>query len=365
MSSDAIRTVIGTISGTSMDGIDIALIKTDGGFHTQAGPGQMVAYPPALRDELQEFLQDPTLAERDPLTGLEQRVTDAFTAAIRDFMDAHGLDRTQIDLIGLHGQTVYHRPERRFTRQLGLGQRMANDLGIDVVDGFRLGDVAAGGHGAPLVPLYHAALASSLPMPLMVLNLGGVGNVTYLDGNTIIAFDTGPASALIDDLVMRRFGLPFDKGGDIAMRGKIDQNCLHALMDNPFFAKPAPKSLDRNDFHQRARIIEGLADDDAVATLAAFTIEATLASLRHVPSKPVRWLVAGGGRHNLALMNGLSSRLGVAVEPVEVVGWNGDLIEAQCFGYLAVRSTLGLAVSLPTTTGVPAPMTGGVLHQHL
>ena len=363
MPSHSVRTAIGVISGTSMDGIDMALIKTDGHVVAETGPGRTVAYPADLRAELQAFLADPTRAERDPLTALDMRVTDAFTDAIRQFMHDEGIDRTVVDLIGLHGQTVYHRPERRFTRQLGLGQRMARALGIDVVDGFRLDDVAAGGHGAPLVPLYHAALAHGLPQPLMVLNLGGVSNITYLDGDVIIAFDTGPASALIDDLVLRRFGKAFDEGGEIAMRGHVDENILKALMDNPFFAALPPKSLDRNDFHTRARIVERLADDDAVATLAAFTIEANVAALAHVPSLPLRWLVGGGGRNNQSFMKGLETRLGVPVEAVEAVGWDGDLIEAQCFGFLGVRSILGLPLSLPTTTGVPTPLPGGVLRR--
>jgi anhydro-N-acetylmuramic acid kinase len=356
-------TTIGAISGTSMDGIDIALIRTDGHVVTATGPGRMVPYPADLRADLLDFLKDPSRAEHDPMTALEERVTDAFTAALALFMREEKIDPGSIDLIGLHGQTVYHRPERRFTRQLGLGQRMADALRINVVDGFRLADVAAGGHGAPFAPLYHAALAHALPQPLMVLNLGGVGNITYLDGHEIIAFDTGPASALIDDLVLKRFGIPFDEGGRIGARGTVDQSVLAQLMANPFFDEPAPKSLDRNDFHRRAAIIGALADDDAVATLAAFTIEATVAALRHVPGKPVRWLVTGGGRHNMTFMRGLSARLGVPVQPVEAVGWNGDLIEAQAFGFLAARCVLGLPLSVPTTTGVPMPMPGGVLRR--
>ncbi len=361
MSTKHEMTTIGAISGTSMDGIDIALVKTDGHMVTHTGPGRMVPYPADLRAALLDFLKDPSRAEHDPMTALEERVTDAFTTAIGLFMRDEKIDPASIDLIGLHGQTVYHRPERRFTRQLGLGQRMADALGVDVVDSFRMADVAAGGHGAPFAPLYHAALAHKLPQPLMVLNLGGVGNITYLDGDTIIAFDTGPASALIDDLVLKRFGIPFDDGGRIAARGKVDKPVLAQLMANPFFDEPAPKSLDRNDFHRRASIVAPLADDDAVATLAAFTIEATVAALRHVPGKPVRWLVTGGGRQNQTFMRGLGEKLGVPVQPVEAVGWNGDLIEAQAFGYLAVRSVLGLPLSVPTTTGVPEPMQGGVL----
>jgi anhydro-N-acetylmuramic acid kinase len=356
-----LKTAIGTISGTSMDGIDIALVQTDGGEIVQGGPGRTMPYPVDLRSKLQMLLIDPSIAERDPLADLEHAVTDAFTSAIRAFMREEGIAASAVDLIGLHGQTVFHKPERRFTRQLGFGQKMAHDLGISVVDGMRQADVKAGGHGAPLVPLYHAALAAKLPRPLMVLNLGGVGNVTYLGQDSILAFDTGPASALIDDLVLKRYGLPYDDGGRIAASGKVDAVCLAALMANPFFADKPPKSLDRQAFHRRAEIVKDLSDKDAVATLTAFTIEATVAALDHVPEKPHRWLVTGGGRQNSSFMAGLSRRLGVPVDPVEMVGWDGDLLEAQCFGYLAVRSTLGLPLSLPTTTGVPMPMTGGVL----
>ena len=359
MTVSPLKSVIGVISGTSMDGIDVARIDTDGRDRVIPRGGRMFPYPQALRAELQAFLPHAARAETDPLDDLETRVTHAFGDAVAAFVQSEGLTSNDIDLIGLHGQTVYHRPERRFTRQLGQGRILAARFGIAVVDQFRLADVASGGQGAPLVPLYHAALAHPLPQPLMVLNLGGVGNVTYIDSESVIAFDTGPASALIDDFVLRRFGIPYDDGGRIAARGRVDQTALAQLMSNPFFAKPAPKSLDRNEFHARAAIVGALDDADAVATLTAFTIQATAAALAHVPRTPVRWLVGGGGRLNAQLMAGLNQRLGVPVETVESVGWNGDLLEAECFGYLAVRSVDGLPLSLPSTTGVAQPTTGG------
>jgi anhydro-N-acetylmuramic acid kinase len=359
----ALTTAIGAISGTSMDGIDVALVETDGLDVVLAGAGRTLPYPAALRADLQALLADPSIAERDPLADLDLRVTEAFTDAIGLFLREEGIPASDIDLVGLHGQTVYHRPERRFTRQLGQGAAMARALGIPVVDGFRQADVASGGHGAPFAPLYHAALAARLEKPVMLLNLGGVGNVTYVGDEAVIAFDTGPASALIDDHVLKHFGRPYDAGGEIAAQGRVDEAVLARLMDNPFFAARPPKSLDRQDFHARAKIVEALAPHDAVATLAAFTVAATAAALAHVPTEPRRWLVCGGGRHNLTFMRGLSERLGVPVDPIEAEGWNGDLIEAQCFGYLAVRSRLGLPLSLPTTTGVPEPMPGGAFWQ--
>jgi anhydro-N-acetylmuramic acid kinase len=350
---------LGAISGTSMDAIDVALVETDGIGVVRSLGGGAFAYPPALRRVLREIITDPARAGQDPLRDVEAGVTDAFGAAIQAFLADMAIPPASIDLVGFHGQTVFHRPENRLTRQLGDGQQLATMLGIPVVNRFRHADVAAGGQGAPLVPLYHAALASGLSQPLMVLNLGGVANVTYLDGETILAFDTGPASALIDDAMLRHFGLPFDDDGRVAASGRIDQGALTTLLANPFFAAIPPKSLDRNDFHQRASIVEVLAPADQIATLTAFTVAATVAALDHVPRRPIRWLVTGGGRNNAAMMRGFAAALGVPVEPVETVGWNGDLLEAECFGYLAVRSRLGLPLSLPGTTGVPEAMTGG------
>lgn len=363
MRDNGVRTVIGVISGTSMDGIDVALVHTDGDKVVQPGPGRMLPYPAALRAELQAFLKNPQIAETDPLTALEAKATDMFAEAIEAFMKLEGLKPADIDLVGCHGQTVYHRPEKRFTRQLCDGAAMARRLGIAVADDFRSADVKAGGQGAPLVPLYHAALASSLAGPLVVLNLGGVANITFIgqDGR-LLAFDTGPASAMIDDMMLKRFGRPYDKDGEVARTGKVSQQALSELLANPFFEIMPPKSLDRQDFHHRAAIVNNLPDADAVATLTAFTIEATVRALEHLPERPLRWLVTGGGRHNSAFMEGFRARLGVPVEPVEAVGWNGDMLEAECFAYLAVRVADGRPLSLPETTGVPSAQTGGRLH---
>lgn len=346
-----------------MDAIDVALVETDGNLETRAGAGRSFPYPSALRETLFRLLDRLETTKTDPLQSAEAEVTAAFVDAIRRYMAEFALDRRDIGVIGLHGQTIYHRPEERFTRQLGLGARVAAELGINTVGRFRHADVAAGGEGAPFAPLYHRALAARLAQPLMILNLGGVGNVTYIDGDTVLAFDTGPASALLDDFILRRRGLAFDENGRLAASGHADQALIRAFMDNPYFERRPPKSLDRNDFHRRAAGVEKLSDADGAATLAAFTVESVVAALRHVPQHPARWLVTGGGRRNGFFMRQLTERLGVAVEPVESVGWDGDFLEAQCFGYLAVRSIAGLPLSLPTTTGVPYPMLGGELHR--
>ena len=354
---------IGVISGTSMDGIDVALIVTDGDAQVQPGAGASYPYAPALRAALQAVISDPARAHREPLDDLEAQVTNAHCGAVQRFMREQGLTRADVELVGLHGQTIFHRPQERFTRQLLDGARAAAQLGIDVINRFRHADVEAGGEGAPFVPLYHQALAARLEKPLMVLNWGGVGNVTYLGAGAPLAFDTGPANALVDDWMLRHFGRAYDADGAVGASGTVDLAKVAALMDNPYFDRRPPKSLDRNDFHRRAHIVETLSPQDGAATLAAFTIDATAAALRHVPEPPCRWLVCGGGRLNRFLMQGLQTQLGAPVEPVEAVGWNGDFLEAQCFAYLAVRSQLGLPLSLPSTTNVPVPMPGGDLHR--
>lgn len=354
-------TAIGVISGTSMDAIDVALLHSDGHTHVVTGPGRGYPYDPALRARLLAVLADPAAALHDPMAELDEAVSDAHAEAVQRFMADFAIDRASVGVVGIHGQTIYHRPQQRFTRQLGIGSRIAAALGIDVVNRFRHADVAAGGEGAPLAPLYHQALATSLPKPLMVLNLGGVGNVTYIDDDTVIAFDTGPASALLDDFMLRRRGVPFDRDGALAAAGTPDAALLARLMAHPYFARPAPKSLDRNEFHAWAASVEGLDDATGAATLAAFTVAAAAAATRLVPGVATRWVVGGGGRHNGHLMAGLRAALAVSVEPVEAVGWDGDFLEAQCFAYLAVRSLAGLPLSLPSTTGVPHPMPGGEL----
>ena len=355
-----IMRVLGVISGTSMDGIDMALVKTDGLDSVVSMAGTSLPYPKKIRDKLQDFLQNPILAETDPLTELEQELTHTFISSIRHF-----LQRKEIDLIGLHGQTIWHCPERKFSRQLGDGKMVAKHLGIDVVDSFRQSDIQNGGHGAPFVPLYHAALALKVnERPLAVLNLGGVGNVTVIDQDLILAFDTGPASAMLDDYVRRYLNMPFDENGQIAAKGKVVDEIVKAVMQHPFFQIPPPKSLDRQNFHSMMPRIETIQNpEDAVATMAQITIESIVQSLQHIPQKPSRWLITGGGRHNLHFLNQFRERLGVSVEPVEHVGWNGDLLEAEAFAYLAVRSVKGLPLSLPTTTGVKEPMTGGIFHK--
>src|SRR5580658_2559872 len=347
--SHGLETAIGVISGTSMDGIDVALIESDGEARLKTGPSATFPYPPEVARRLRAVVADLSEAQA-PQLELEGLVTDAHVAAVDAFLNRFSIARERIALVGLHGQTILHRPRVGLTRQLCDGARAAAALKIDVVSDFRSADVAAGGEGAPLAPVYHAAMAAGLERPLMILNWGGVGNVTYLGAEgEIIAFDTGPANALIDDFLLGRRGQAFDEDGALGKSGRVDAEALAILMRDPYFNRPAPKSLDRNHFGALAACVERLSDADGAATLSAFTVEATAAALKHVPQAPARWLVGGGGRRNSVLMRGLAERLQVRVEPVEAIGFDGDSIEAQCFAYLGLRSRRGLPLSLPTT----------------
>lgn len=349
-------TAIGLMSGTSADGVDAALIETDGVTIRSTGIALTVPYPAALRRALLDLMQDPARAAVD--TALEPAVTEANAGAVRALLDRAGL--AAVDVIGMHGQTVLHRPAERFTRQLGDGAALHSALGIPVVSRFRHADVASGGQGAPLAPLFHRALAGDMPGPVAVLNLGGVGNVTFMSGDALLAFDTGPGNALLDDWIGRHTGAALDQGGRIAQSGSVDTAALDALLDHPFFDRPPPKSLDRNAFALTS--VERLDLRDGAATLTAFTAASVARARAHLPAAPARWLVCGGGRHNASIMAALRTALEVPVDPVEAVGWDGDALEAQAFGFLAVRSLQGLPLSLPGTTGVPRPMPGGERH---
>jgi len=348
------------MSGTSMDGVDVALIRSDGESRVETGAAAAFPYPPALGAALRAVVADPKEAAK-PQSALEREATDAHVAAVETFLARFAISRADVAVVGLHGQTILHRPRQGLTRQLMDGKRAATALDMDVVCDFRAADVAAGGEGAPFAPVYHAAIAARLERPLMVLNLGGVGNVTYLGADeTIVAFDTGPANALIDDFCLRRRGQPFDGDGALAASGRADPTILDKLLGDPYFDRAPPKSLDRNHFAALAAAVETLNDADGAATLSAFTVEATARALRHVAEPPRRWLVAGGGRRNSFLMRRLAEKLGVKVEPIEAIGFDGDVLEAQCFAYLAIRSLKGLPLSFPTTTGAPKPLAGGV-----
>lgn len=354
---------IGLMSGTSRDGIDAALIETDGddfvapiAFHAQP-------YHDGFRVRLAEGCQRAMAMDApgfEPLLhSVEQDLTELHVEAVADLLARSGHVAQDIGVIGFHGHTVAHRPERGWTWQIGDGKALAGAFGIDVVADLRRADVQAGGQGAPLLPVYHRALAHDLPRPVGVLNLGGVANITVIgSGDDIVAFDTGMASGLIDNWMRAHGGLAFDEGGATAAGGRVDEARLAMMMADPWFALPPPKSIDREAFSIEP--LRGLNLADGAATLTAFTAVAVARALDHLRDRPSRIYAAGGGRHNRTLMAMLADRTGADVRPVDELGWDGDALEAQGFAYMAVRSLKGMPISFPGTTGVPIPMTGGV-----
>jgi anhydro-N-acetylmuramic acid kinase len=366
---DKMMRAIGLMSGTSMDGIDIALIETDGDTRVNRLGAVSVPYPEDFRQRLRSGLISAaqiTAREQRPgdLAALERDLTQRHADAVLRFIGDRMLQPSAVDLIGFHGQTMLHRPERGLTVQLGDGALLAQLTGIDVAFDLRAADVAAGGQGAPLVPAYHRALAHKLPeRPAAFLNLGGVANITYIGTNhrdeaaALVAFDTGPGNAMIDDWMFRHTGQPQDTDGAMARSGTVNETALRALLTHTFFSQGVPKSLDRNAFSPAP--VASLSPADGAATLTAFTAAAVHRALAFLPEPPKYWVVCGGGRRNTTLMMALAERLEAVVAPVEAVGLDGDAMEAEAWAYLAVRSAKGLPLTYPRTTGVPYPQPGG------
>jgi anhydro-N-acetylmuramic acid kinase len=361
-------TALGLMSGTSLDGVDVALIETDGRQIKALGPSGYRPYSDKERSLLRQALAEAVhLPHRDARPGVladaEHAVTIAHAEAVAAFRAQHRITCEDIDIVGFHGQTVLHRPEKRLTVQIGDGGALARAIHIPVMHDFRAADVAAGGQGAPFVPVYHRALAQSLERegPIVVVNIGGVSNITYIDGNdTLIACDTGPGNALLDDFMFRVMHQPFDTEGRLAAQGRVDEAWIRRALDMPFFRLKPPKSLDRNDFAS-LRLGE-VKPEDGAATLTALTAAAIAKIVPLLPKLPKSWIVAGGGARNLTMMRMLRERLAPArVDAADALGWSTDAIEAQAFGFLAARGMKGLPLSYPTTTGVPLPMTGGVM----
>lgn len=356
---------LGLMSGTSLDGVDVALVETDGQVVIRLGPAATFPYDADRRLALMGVL-----GGSGPVAEVERELTLFHAQAVRDFLAARGIPAASVKVAGFHGHTVLHAPAERRTWQIGDGALLAERIGIPVVNDFRSADVAAGGQGAPLVPVYHRALAAGLEAPLAVLNLGGVGNVTWIgeqsggggDGS-LLAFDTGPGNALLDDWAMAHTGRPMDVDGKLASGGRVMRDAVEAFLHHSYFDRQPPKSLDRDEFHALAwELVKNASPADGAATLTAFTAAAVALAAYSFPRPVKRWLVTGGGRRNPEMMKALGRALAAPVEPVEAVGWDGDALEAQAFAFLAVRSLAGLPLTYPATTGAPAALTGGRHH---
>lgn len=349
---------LGAMSGTSLDGVDAALLRTDGIEVLGFGPSAYRPYKPREREAIRGALG----RWEGPSVVAAGRVVDrAHAEALR------GLDGAEV--VGYHGQTLAHDPQGRGTLQVGDGAWLAGRLGLPVVWDFRSADVRMGGEGAPLAPFYHWALARRLGArgPLAVLNLGGVGNLTWVDPDAprpeapgaLLAFDTGPANAPLDDLVRRRLGRARDEGGALAASGAVAQGVVEEFLAHPYLDRPPPKSLDRDDFAWLGDRVAPLGDADAAATLAACAAAGVLRAAAWCPRPPGRLLVAGGGRRNATLLAMVAAAVDCPALPVEEVGLDGDMLEAQAFAFLAVRVLRGLPTSAPGTTGVAAAVGGG------
>jgi len=350
---------LGLMSGTSVDGVDVALVETDGERIASFGPTLTVSYS----DDVRRTIRAAFGAEQpDGRTAAAERaVTEAHVAAVKQWSVAHGVALSTVDVMGFHGQTITHRPEKRFTWQVGDGAGLARSLGVRAVCDMRSADVSAGGQGAPLVPVFHAALVRDLPRPLAVVNIGGVANVTWIgEDGALLAFDTGPGNGPIDDWCVRRAGQRFDRDGALAASGRIDRTRLERWVEHLYFARKPPKSLDRSDFNDVWA--EGLSVADGAATLTRATARAISLASRHFPLPAKQWIVTGGGARNPTLLAAIAEETGTPVVLASTLGWDSDALEAQAFAFLAVRSLRGLPLTFPTTTGAPQPLTGGRLH---
>ncbi len=360
-------TAIGLMSGTSMDGIDVALLETDGEEIACFGPTGYRAYSDEEREILRRALEAARGMENradrpEPLKTAETLVTTCHIDAVKRFLAENAIDPASVDVVGFHGQTVFHDAPHHLTVQLGDGPALAHALGIPVVYDLRAADMELNGEGAPLAPVYHRALARKAGrLPAVFLNIGGVANVTYIgEGSELVAFDTGPGNALIDDWMRCHTGALRDENGALARSGKpLDPHDLQEMLRDPYFDQKPPKSLDRDYFH-----LDRLADlptADGARALVAFTVGAITLAAQHFPRRPGCWIVCGGGRRNAFLMEELAQALDEPVLAAEDVGFDGDAIEAQAFAYMAVRRMRLLPITFPGTTGVPEPMAGGLL----
>jgi len=354
---------VGAMSGTSLDGVDAAMVLTDGETIFELGETAYLERAQSDRDRIAAVFG--LWPGEEGLEDVAELIEGEHVQLLSRFADAR--------IIGFHGQTIAHDPRGRGTHQLGDGRVLAEVLGKPVVWDFRSADVGMGGEGAPLAPFYHFACARWIgaDAPLAFLNLGGVGNLTWLDprksapeeAGALLAFDTGPANAPVDDLMQARRGARFDEGGALAAQGQPNATVLEAFMAHPYFTRMPPKSLDRNDFDDLLSTALTLDDADAAATLTEAVAMAVAEGLRACPEPPARLLVTGGGRRNIHLMARIAALGGIDTVPVEDVGLDGDMLEAQAFAFLAVRVTRGMATSCPATTGVAAAVGGGVLSQ--
>lgn len=358
-------TAMGLMSGTSMDGVDAALLVTDGVDVFQFGKSLKRPYDMDMRAALRSVSGRQSLEDGERLKDVERKMTLFHADVVKELLELAGLRPEDVDVAGFHGQTLLHKPQDALTVQIGDGDLLASETHIPVVNRFRQADLANGGQGGPLIPSYHAALARDMEKPLAILNIGGVANVTWIGENgELVAFAAGPGNAPIDDWMMKKHGTNMDYDGNMAAGGVVDEKIVAVMMKRPYFKKAPPKTLDRDEFSERVmNHLEGAGVADGAATLTAWVAEAVACAARDfLPKAPKKWIVCGGGANNPTLMRMLRQKLASPVENASKSGWDGDAMEAQGYAFLAARSLFGLPLSFPGTTGVPHSMCGGSFH---
>ncbi|MAR79299.1 MAG: anhydro-N-acetylmuramic acid kinase [Rhodospirillaceae bacterium] len=352
-----IFTSIGLMSGTSLDGVDAAIIKTDGKNFIELGPAITLEYSKNFRSSLFSVINSKNKNKQE-VSDIEFELTKYHADIIKSLLKLNKLSSKNIDIIGFHGQTILHNPEEKISLQIGDPIQLANELKINVVNDMRSADIIAGGEGAPLVPIYHYQCFKNFNLPLAILNIGGVSNITWIGLNDLVAFDSGPGNSLINDWVKNTLNLEYDDLGSIANRGKPYSDLVNEVLSNNFFKKTPPKSLDRNYFNYRL-IPKTLTPADGAATAVDIIVKSIKISEKYMPVLPKMLLVCGGGRKNELIMSKLSSSLSYPVKNIDETGFRGDFIEAEAFAYLAVRKIKNLPTSFPKTTGCRIPTCGG------
>ncbi len=364
------KLAIGLMSGTSLDGIDAAIIKSDGTYAKRWGSPCHVNYSDEQRAQLKQALMNARKIGKPTKDDLfinqtEELLTDLHAEAVFRLLEHNNLSGADIDLIGFHGQTLLHGPDEGWTWQIGDGAKLAKKLDIPVVNDLRRHDVEHGGQGAPLVPVYHHAIIqeNTDDFPVALVNIGGVANITWIGSSRagdMVAFDTGPGNAMLDDFIRKYSDYSFDRDGIISTKGSVHRDLVERWMENRYFSETPPKSLDRDDFD--VSDADGLSLEDGAATLCAFTVAAIRAGADKCPAPVNKWYVCGGGAHNPTIMSMLGETLDGEVAPVDLLGINGDFIEAEAFAYMAVRRIFNLPITFPGTTGISTPSTGGIIH---
>lgn len=348
--------IIGCMTGTSCDGLDLAYIITDGKSQLTVGPSVTIPFHDTYKNTLRKRVT--LMAARHFMDGeLDQDIAKYHAFHIKEFIQKNQLE---VDAIGFHGQTVWHDPANGLTVQLGDCQMLANALGINVVGQMRLNDIANGGQGAPLAPVYHQVISAKLPKPVVIINIGGVSNLTLITEDELIAGDVGPGNALIDDWMEQKTGTAQDTDGSYAKRGIIIPSILNKWLENPFFSQALPKSLDRMHFHKILDDCQKLSIEDGAATLTEFTVQSIVHGVQNLLEQPECIVICGGGYHNPVMMYGLRKNF----ENIEIIGvsaldFDENAIEAQLMAYLAARFFENLPSSFPSTTDVSVPTVAG------